>query len=222
MTGLEGLLDLPQTVVWLDPQGRIGWSNGAAATGLSRLGLEGQPILPLLEQGIRLRLVEAEAPITLPYQGHCTLVIEGKPRRWYRFFCHPYRGGTLCLGVDVSDLYSKALAYQTTLEVLSSLVTQEARFEDLLQHVLETAVAVVPGAQAGSIWYYSGEQFRLAAQVGYSQELLGTAVPYQDELKWYGAGEEAWRQGRPRLLQGAEVISQSAQALRAGFYHKAV
>lgn len=216
MTGLEGLLDLPQTVVWLDPQGRIGWSNQAAKSGLVRLGLEGQPILPLLEQGIRLRLVEAQAPIVLPYQGHCTLVIEGKPRRWYRFFCHPYQGGTLCFGVDVSDLYSKALAYQTTLEVLSSLVTQEARFEDLLQHVLETAVAVVPGAQAGSIWYRSGEHFRVAAQVGYSQELMGITVSYQEELSWYGAGEEAWRQGRPRLLQGEQIRKRSVRTLREG------
>jgi len=216
MTGLEGLLDLPQTVVWLDPQGRIGWHNRAAASALSRLGLEGQPILSLLEQGSRLRLVEAQPPVTLPYQGHCTLVIEGKPRRWYRFFCHPYLGGTLCFGVDVSDLYSKALAYQTTLEVLSNLLTRDARLEELLQHVLETAVAVVPGAQAGSIWYYSGEQFRLAAQVGFSQELMDIAVPYEDELKWYGSGEEAWRQGQPRLLQGAQIVARSFLILREG------
>lgn len=216
MLGLEGLLNSPQTVVWLDPQGRIGWHNWAAASALLQLGLEGQSILSLLEQGSRLRLVEAESPITLPYQGHCTLAIEGKPRRWYRFFCHPYRGGTLCFGVDVSDLYSKALAYQTTLEVLSNLVTQETYFEDLLQQVLETAVAVVPGAQAGSIWYYSGEQFRLAAQVGFSQDLVGITISYQDEVKWYGAGEEAWRRGQPRLLRGAQIASHSVRALREG------
>jgi diguanylate cyclase (GGDEF)-like protein len=217
MTGLEGLADSTQAVVWLDPQGRIGWCNQAAATALSRLGLEGQPILPLLEQGKRLRLVEAQSPITLPYRGHCTLLIEGKPRRWYRFFCHPYQGGTLCLGADVSDLYGKALAYQTTLEVLSGLVTQETRFEELLQYVLETAVAVVPGAQVGSIWYYSGDQFRLAAQVGFSQELMGIAISYQDELKWYGAGEEAWKRGQPRLLQGPQqIIARSLGVLREG------
>lgn len=216
MVGLEGFLDSPQIIVWLNSQGRIGWANRLAQEGASRLGIEERHIPSLLaRRESPLRLVGAEPPVTrLPYQGYCTLLIEGKPRRWHRFFCQPYADGTLCFGMDVSDLYSKALAYQTTLEVLSSLFTREARFEDLLQHVLETAVEVVPGAQAGSIWYYTGEQFRLAAQVGFSPELLGISISYEEELKWYGAGVEAWRQGQPRLLRGTEAILRSVQALR--------
>ena len=218
MVGLEEFLESPQVVIWLDSQGRIGWANRLAREGASRLGLEGHHIPSLLaRRESPLRLVEAEPPITdLPYQGHCTLLIEGKPRRWYRFFCQPYVGGTLCFGVDVSDLYSKALAYQTTLEVLSSLFTRESRLEDMLQHVLQTAVEVVPGAQAGSIWYYTGEQFRLAAQVGFSPELLGVSTSYEEELKWYRAGVEAWQQGQPRLLRGNEAILRSVQAMREG------
>lgn len=209
--------------MWLDSQGRIGWANRLAREGASRLGLEEHHVPSLLARREGpLRLVDAKPPAThLPYQGHCTLLVEGKPRRWYRFFCQPYAGGTLCFGVDVSDLYSKALAYQTTLEVLSSLFTRETRLEDMLQHVLQTAVEVVPGAQAGSIWYYTGEQFRLAAQVGFSPELLGVSIPYEDELKWYGAGAEAWRQGRPRLLQGSEAILRSVQAMREGHNREA-
>jgi len=66
--------------------------------------------------------------------------------------------------------------------------------------VLTSALESVPGASAGSLWILEGERFVCKSQIGLTPELVGFSVCYETELRWYGQGEAALRQGTPRII----------------------
>jgi GAF domain-containing protein len=77
--------------------------------------------------------------------------------------------------------------------------------EALYQEVLEEAVRQVPGAEAGSLLVLEEGVYRFRAAVGYDLEgLKGVAFRPEDQLLWYGLGEEEALRGEPRILSTTE------------------
>lgn len=112
--------------------------------------------------------------------------------------------GTYLLLLEVTDLSIRARAYEALLLVLKGLLQHEEP-EGLLQDLIRQAVAVVPGAEAGSILLREGAFFYLVAQEGFGERLLGARTSLEEELAWYGLGVDNWLKGRPRVLKGAEI-----------------
>lgn len=134
--------------MWLDKHGRVRWYNPAAQA------LLGQDLLGVSLSKLLSPYDASRRPVP---REHSALAAEGAAQglfalihvdqRWFQVSCHPLGEGRLCLLADITDLEQQAMAYRTTLEVLSGLVRQEENLADLLQQVLETAVAVVPGCK---------------------------------------------------------------------------
>ncbi len=97
-------------------------------------------------------------------------------------------GHAAALQADLMTLYARALEDGTS---------------DLYQLAVETAVAHAPGAEAGSLIVRRsvGELFRYEGAVGFDlAELRRTTFTEKQMRAWYEAGDEGWRQGRPRVL----------------------
>ncbi len=76
--------------------------------------------------------------------------------------------------------------------------------------VLASALESVPGAEAGSLWLAEGDRFVCRAQIGHAPELVGRSVSFERELRWYGQGEQAMREGTPRIItrKTVEAVNQ--------------
>lgn len=208
---LQVLADSPQGAVWLDGRGRVRWHTPAAQALLGRdlLGVSLPKLLSPYDAS-RRPIPREQSALAAKGAAQGLFALIDVNQRWFLVNCHPLGGGRLCLLADITDLEQQALAYRTTLEVLSGLVRQEENIADLLQQVLETAVAVVPGCEAGSISLREGDVFRFVAQVGFSPDLLGHSFPADLELLWYGEGETSWLLGRSRLIRDPEIQRRSA------------
>ncbi len=198
---------LPEPVVWLDQNGCIGWYNPIVAT----LIPDPDPTGKRLEDWFRP--VECESRMHEPlnaawWQGNPLkgfIGIAGKRWRWFQLGLAPFGNGQLCILHEVTHEYNQALAYASSLEVLSSLLMQEEKLEELFLRVLQTAVEVVPGAEAGSLTLLEKGEFRFVAQIGFSSDLTEHAISYNHELAWYGQGEKDWLMGKPRLLVAPHI-----------------
>ncbi len=91
-------------------------------------------------------------------------------------------------------------AYTALLRTVEALAGQST--EELWPKLLESAVNVVPGAQAGSLWVRHGAVFRMVAQRGFSDGLIGTEILEQGFLVWYG-DHEGWERLLPRIKFGS-------------------
>ena len=87
--------------------------------------------------------------------------------------------------------------------------------EEFYAAALAAALDAVPGADSGSLWILEGDRFTCTAQVGHGNELLGFSTPFEAELRWYGQGEAALRQGVPRVI-GRETIQARNEGCEIG------
>ncbi|WP_051304101.1 GAF domain-containing protein [Calidithermus chliarophilus] len=65
--------------------------------------------------------------------------------------------------------------------------------------LLRRAVEMVPGAEGGSIFVREGEAYKLVAQMGYHNQLLGARVEGPVHRYWYPQ-PETWLGGEPRIV----------------------
>ncbi|WP_221089961.1 HD domain-containing phosphohydrolase [Deinococcus aquaedulcis] len=110
---------------------------------------------------------------------------------------------------DLRPRYSLWQAQRTTVELLAQ--RRPLRDQDW-QELLQLAVTTIGGVGCGSLNIREGVQFRICAAVGYAHELVGTPLPEASQLRWYGQGLDAWRQGVPRVLRPAEIERVWAEA----------
>lgn len=89
-------------------------------------------------------------------------------------------------------------------------------FEPIWRELLTTAVELVPGAQAGSLWVKDPDNpgYRMVAQQGYSDELVGTWIGPEILTYWFGKAE-LWQKGLPRIGDQAFID----QAMRQNQAH---
>ncbi|RDI95292.1 GAF domain-containing protein [Meiothermus sp. QL-1] len=102
-------------------------------------------------------------------------------------------------------------AYTTLLQTMEALVQHPD--EALWSKLLQSAVRVVPGAQAGSLRLRQGHRFVFVAQEGFGEGILGLESSEEEAMAWHG-NPEAWRQGQPRIANRAEI--QRIQATHSG------
>ena len=83
---------------------------------------------------------------------------------------------------------------------------------ELYRRSANSAVRLIPGAEAASILVRGDDGFRFAAAVGYDIDALRALGPFSDadELSWYRDGAEAYRRGSPRIVRGRAVQALSA------------
>lgn len=199
---LNWLNQLLEAVVWLDKEGQVGWCNPVATA----LIPDPNPLGKRLENWFQpvARESRTHKPINTGWwQGNPQkglVGIAGKQWRWFQVSQAPFKDGQLCILSEVTHEYNQALAYHSSLEVLSSLLTQEEKLEELLMRVLQTAVEVVPGAEAGSLALLENGEFKFVAQIGFEESLIEHSLSYNHELAWYGLSEQDWLLGKPRLL----------------------
>lgn len=73
--------------------------------------------------------------------------------------------------------------------------------EKLFEQVVEQAVQLVPGAEAGSLLVREGDRFYFCATVGFDREALAPiSFSEADQRNWYGEPSQGWWQGEPRIL----------------------
>ncbi|WP_299433731.1 GAF domain-containing protein, partial [uncultured Meiothermus sp.] len=210
---LNWLNQLSEAVVWLDEQGLVGWYNPVAASIIPIRNPIGKRLENWFQPVVRENFVSNA--LNAGWRQHDSQKgvwgLAGKRWRWFQTSLAPYKTGQLCILHEVTQEYNQTLAYASSIEVLSTLLTQEENLEQLFMRVLQTAVEVVPGAEAGSLTLLENGEFRFVAQIGFSEELTQHALSYQHELAWYGLGEEAWLQGRPRLLVAPHIQERTRQ-----------
>ncbi|WP_027881538.1 GAF domain-containing protein [Meiothermus rufus] len=98
-------------------------------------------------------------------------------------------------------------SYQGLLALLRELVAS-ADLSSLLTAVLEGALRLIPGAQAGSALVREGEAYRFVAMRGHNIPLPSYPLSLEDELRWYGGSLQ-------QALQAQPIISR-VQAERSG------
>ncbi|WP_027882557.1 diguanylate cyclase domain-containing protein [Meiothermus rufus] len=104
---------------------------------------------------------------------------------------------------------------QQHLQVLLGLSQQiaSAPEAELYRLILQSAVAQVPGATAGSLLVWQNGCFSFRASVGFDLEALrGIEFSQEEQMAWYSGPPEDWQAGKPRILRGTEVLQASQRA----------
>ncbi len=101
--------------------------------------------------------------------------------------------------------HEDAARLKALLDLERELVAEDP--ENLYPKLLQAAVELVPGAEAGSLLVREGPRYRFGAVVGYDAEALKdvTFAPEQVRDEWYGRSEKEWTRGVPRILTLDEV-----------------
>ncbi len=102
-----------------------------------------------------------------------------------------------------AEYSQQLLALEYELGVLSE--------EALYTKLMEAAVELVPGAEAGSLMIREAEGwFRYRATLGFPLETFSPArLDEAEERRWYGGEKADWQTGKPRILRGDEVARRS-------------
>lgn len=103
--------------------------------------------------------------------------------------------------------HSLSASFRVFQNLLAALSRQDAPQPEDWQAVLDAAVQLVPGVDIGTLNIREGGSFVLVAQRGFDSAVLGARFSEMSSLRWYGGERDAWLQGRPRVLRGAEVLS---------------
>jgi diguanylate cyclase (GGDEF)-like protein len=116
----------------------------------------------------------------------------------------------IALAIENARLYealSRAVSQRDALlQTTRTLADGSLDLELLCQHAVEEAVALVPGAERGSLSIREGGVFAFVAAVGYDvSRLREVRFTEEDRLKWYGLDPSAVLRGMPRTLSGEEA-----------------
>ncbi len=160
-------------------------------------------------------------PITLPNMPRARVLLglaHPQPHRW-----KPSEQNLLNLACRSISLALEGALARQRLETVLDLSHQAAldNSESLYQQVLDSAVELIPGAEAGSLLVRRGEHFHFKAAVGYELEhLKNITITFteQDHQQWYGDNLEGWYRGEPRILSNewASIEAHSVKSSSAG------
>ncbi|GEM82505.1 diguanylate cyclase [Meiothermus hypogaeus] len=165
--------------------------------------------LPELQQLGFETLVAYPVHIRDAMKGRVVLVLGKRaPVAWTR--------GKKEILLGVERLLSSALERALLEELhqrISRLLTEawSVPSQQVYAHILEVAVELVPGSEAGSLWVWDGAAYRCRAWVGSGQACEET----QDEssfMEWFGLEPAKALSGQPRIRSGQQTLRQGLQA----------
>lgn len=155
-------------------------------------------------------------PIALPDTPRTRVLLclaHPQPHRWLQS-----EQELLALACRSVGLALEGAVARKRLETVLDLSGQAAlsNSESLYQQVLDSAVELIPGAEAGSLLVRRGERFYFQAAVGYDLESLrNISFTEENHLSWYGGNLEGWRKGEPRILSNDSVSIKDVSAKTA-------
>ncbi|MDR5683074.1 MAG: diguanylate cyclase [Armatimonadota bacterium] len=134
-------------------------------------------------------------------------------------------GPPIALAIETARLYealSRAVSQRDALlQTTRTLADGSLDLEPLCQRAVEEAVALVPGAERGSLSIREADGFAFVAGVGYDvSRLREVRFSEEDRLKWYGLDASSLRQGTPRILSGEEARARVAQSRPAAGWER--
>ncbi|MER3554202.1 MAG: diguanylate cyclase [Meiothermus sp.] len=139
-------------------------------------------------------------PIPLPTAGRSRIVLslaQTAPRLWSEAEQDTLAAACRTIGLALDGV----LAMQQR-DLLIGLTREaaEAPAQAAYQKILEAAVRLVPGAEAGSLLVRDGATFRFRAAVGFGQELMKLSFSEAEQFRWYAGPLKDWNRGEPRIL----------------------
>lgn len=162
--------------------------------------------------------------------GGILVALGGRYRARYCLWLHPVPARFTAADLELLQLF----AHGVGLEIEWRIVQQHLGLLRRLQHdllrgsldqaydvLLRYAVAIIPGAETGSMAVRDGKLFHVVAYGSYDeQELRDVAFDVADNRDvWYGLGEAAWLAGVPRVRRGPDLIARGGGFVRGGEYH---
>ena len=157
-------------------------------------------ITELVAHGVRALAV---LPVSGGPRCHFMLaLVSGTPRLW--------RAQDKALLTSVAVVLRGLLAQHDSEHTLAEMLRLERELlatpaAEMYPRLLEAAVRLVPGAEAGSLLVRGLDGvYAYAAVAGYDLEALDEVrIPREEMLLWYGQPEASWRRGMPRVLRSA-------------------
>ena len=120
----------------------------------------------------------------------------------------------ILLGIErlLSSALERALLEEAH-QRINRLLTEAWSYpsQQVYQHILEAAVELVPGSDAGSLWVREEDGFTCQASVG---SVWACDKRWDEEafLAWYAQDKAKALQGRPRILSRSQLVSGSQGA----------
>ncbi len=138
-------------------------------------------------------------------------------------FAHPHEWSEeerrlLANAADILGLALERAEAQRQLQGLLDVMRQLAHTDDpaaLYQEAVEAAAKLIPDCEGASLLVHSEKGFAFTSAVGFDIHALRSLPPlsWAKQLEWYARGEDAFRQGIPRILRHAEIQKRSMAAI---------
>jgi diguanylate cyclase (GGDEF)-like protein len=108
----------------------------------------------------------------------------------------------------------EAHVLQRMLAVEHRLLTEDT--EDASRYLLQELVALVPGAEAGTLLVRRDDQFRYAAVIGFDVEALAEVGFEESHLEAWCGGRDDWIAGRARIASDPAGMERASVAASEG------
>ena len=157
--------------------------------------------------------------------------LTGRYRARYCLWLHPVPARFTAADLELLHLFAHGVGLEIEWRIMQEHLGLLRRLQhDLLRGSLDQAydvllryaVAIIPGAETGSMAVRDGELFHVVAYGSYDeQELRDVAFDVEDNRDvWYGLGEAAWLAGVPRVRHGTDLVVRGGGFVRGGEHHR--
>lgn len=144
-------------------------------------------------------------PVLLPNQERPRVVLSLQqrfPRHWRESEQDLLAAACRTVGLALEGALA---AQQRDVLIALSREAAEAAVEVVYSKILEAAVQLVPGAEAGSLLVREGAEFRFKALLGFDPSLKDLTFSEVEQFHWYAGSAQDWHQGEPRILSSAHA-----------------
>lgn len=202
----EAAVLLLSTSSQLKPLASVGqWDLSPAAVaqvaGVARQGLES--LAPMAHADTFVTV-----PIAARRPARLVLVLRFSPLMRSHSLTFPVLGEMASVAAPFLEAKWRDRLFMELLELNSA--SEETSTSEMYGRVLRTALRLIPGADSGTLLTRTEPDapFRYQAAIGFDLEQLAQQeVTEKAARAWYGADDEGWRRGTPRILCRADADS---------------
>lgn len=148
-------------------------------------------------------------PILIGTQPRPRIVLslgQDRPRLWREAEKDMLAAACRTLGLALEGVLA---AQQRDILIGLSREAAESQTEAVYQKILEAAVRLVPGAEAGSLLVRGESNFHFEALLGFDESLKEQMFSEAEQFHWYAGTAGNWHGGEPRILSSAGANIQS-------------